>query len=399
MDIRQSDTRVLQDQLNLTQPVPMDSTLASINSELTAPGRLIAHNLPSLVVTVGSGTVVNPNTSKNRVLPFIDNTPVNFPGGTITFPSASGNITVSTASGPFPITIGASQFVAVLVQLDTSADLQLAVGAAASSLGAVVVPTGTASYLSLGYIIVESNGSSVIQNVTDAMIYQFAAAFAASSLTFRAPTVQKFLSGSGTYTLPSPTPLYLKVTAIGGGGGGAGSGTNGSSPGGGTAGGDTTFGSSLIKGGGGSGAGWASNNGGAGGTGFSGGSIELIVAQGGAGTAGQTNGTGNSELSGGAGGASYVGGNGGGGSFAAAGTAGSNLTGGGGGGAGIGSTGNSTSGGGGGGGGVTIAIVTSPLSTYPYAVGAGGPGGTAGTGGSTGGNGGTGYLVIEEYYQ
>jgi hypothetical protein len=54
-----------------------------------------------------------------------------------------------------------------------------------------------------------------------------------------APTVQKFLSGSGTYTTPtSPSPLYIKVTMVGGGGaaGGFGScspslgGSGGSSP-------------------------------------------------------------------------------------------------------------------------------------------------------------------------
>ena len=60
-----------------------------------------------------------------------------------------------------------------------------------------------------------------------------------------APTVQTFLSGSGTYTAPTgPAPLYIKVRAIGGGGGG-GSGANGGSTNGGN-GGNTTFGTSLL---------------------------------------------------------------------------------------------------------------------------------------------------------
>ena len=172
LDIRQSQTRVLQDQLNAASFIPMDSTLASINSELTTPGRLIAQFIPSLTVIVGAGTVVNPNTSKNRVLPFIDNIPTHFTGGTITFPSTTGNITVS--AGPsVPITIGANQFVAVLVQLDSSENIQLVVGAPASSLGTVVIPTGSSAFLAIGYIIVQSNGSSVIQNITNAMLYQF----------------------------------------------------------------------------------------------------------------------------------------------------------------------------------------------------------------------------------
>lgn len=172
LDIRQSQTRALQDQLNLNATQQMDSTLASINNELTPPGRLIAASTPSLVITVGSGTVVNPNTSKNRVLSFINNVPVTFTGGTITFPSTSGTITVSAGTNG-SITIGASQFCAVLIQLNSSGQFSLVTGTNAGSLGAVVVPSGSTSLLSLGYVIVQTNGSSVIQNITDAMLYQF----------------------------------------------------------------------------------------------------------------------------------------------------------------------------------------------------------------------------------
>lgn len=172
LDIRQSQTRVLQDQIDSAAVTQMDSVLASINNELTAPGRLIAASTPSLVVTINSGTVVNPNTSKNRVLPLLNNVAIPFTGGTITFPSTTGTITVSPGTNG-SITIGASQFIAVLVQLDTTGSINLSVGSAASSLGAVVVPGGSTSFLSLGYIVVQSNASSVIQSVTNAMLYQF----------------------------------------------------------------------------------------------------------------------------------------------------------------------------------------------------------------------------------
>ena len=53
-----------------------------------------------------------------------------------------------------------------------------------------------------------------------------------ATASFVAPTVQAFLSGSGTYTPPSSprTPLYLRVRAVAGGGGGS---ACGASPGGG----------------------------------------------------------------------------------------------------------------------------------------------------------------------
>lgn len=173
-DIRQSQTRVLQDQLDSAAVVQMDSVLASINNELTPPGRLIAASTPSLVVTVGTGTVVNPNTSKNRLIPFISNTYVNFAGGTITFPSGSGTITVSPGVN-LAITIGASQFMAITVQLDSTGLINLSAGTAAASaaLALAAASPGSSSFLSLGLIVIQTNAGSVIQSITNAFLWQF----------------------------------------------------------------------------------------------------------------------------------------------------------------------------------------------------------------------------------
>jgi len=56
-------------------------------------------------------------------------------------------------------------------------------------------------------------------------------------------------------------------------------------------------------------------------------------------------------------------------------------------------------GGGGGSGGFVDAIISSPSSTYGYAVGAAGGAGTAGGSGFVGGAGGSGIIIVEEYYQ
>jgi hypothetical protein len=173
-DIRQIQTRTLQDQLDSTAVVQMDSVLASINNELTPPGRLIAASTPSLVVTVGTGTVVNPNTSKNRLIPFISNTYVNFAGGTITFPSGTGTITVSPGVN-LAITIGASQFMAITVQLDSTGNINLSAGTATSSLATALAAAspGSSSFLSLGLIVIQTNASSVIQSIANSALYQF----------------------------------------------------------------------------------------------------------------------------------------------------------------------------------------------------------------------------------
>lgn len=223
---------------------------------------------------------------------------------------------------------------------------------------------------------------------------------ALASSDFIAPSIQKFTSGSGTYTTPAGV-LYIKVVMVGAGGGGAGSSTSAANNGGtGGTGGSTTFGTTLLSCVGGTGApGATSSVGGAGGT--------ASLGTGPTGTAltgskGAPNMEGQGILNtynfnGSLGGASPLGGAGGGGLFGAAGSAGITNSGSGGGGAG--SPAGGIAGAGGGAGGYIDALITSPSATYAYAVGAAGTAGAAGTTGAAGGAGGSGYIIVWEYRQ
>ncbi len=205
-----------------------------------------------------------------------------------------------------------------------------------------------------------------------------------------APTIQKFLSGSGTYTRPTgPTPSYIKIQMVGGGGGGGMGGAYTSAS---TAGTDTTFGTLTAGGGGGGGYGGAA--GGTGGTASLGvGPIGVAIL----GSPGTTNSQseGTTFCSGAQGGNSPYFSGGGGGTTAAAGDNGVANTGGGGGGGSSSTALYNTPGSGGGSGGFVDAIITSPASTYAYAVG---PGGSGGTGTYDGGAGAAGMIIITEYY-
>lgn len=210
------------------------------------------------------------------------------------------------------------------------------------------------------------------------------------------PTIQRFTSGSGTYTTPAGV-ARIKVTVVGGGGGGANGGTASGS--GGSNGGDSTFGPGITAAGG--AVGQYGGPGGSGGTvsdSISSGDTIAVAGGDGMGNAFQCGSTSvNMTYAGGAGGANPMGGAG----AVAPGASGSNAkanTGAGGGGGGASSSNsNSTSGGGGGGaGGHIVAFINSPAATYSYGVGAGGSGMTGGT---NGGNGAAGIIIVEEFYQ
>lgn len=218
------------------------------------------------------------------------------------------------------------------------------------------------------------------------------------AVTLLAPTVQKFTSGSGTYTLPtSPAPMYIRVVAVGGGGGGGGSGSGGGTAG--SVGGNTTFGTSLISANGGGGGTFQASGGGAGGSASLGVGPVGIAITGGGGESGNNQNQSNQTQSGGVGGNSALGGGARSTVYNSAGTSGAANTGGGGSGGGSNNVIGVGSGSGGGSGGYVDAIIYTPSSTYSFSVGVGGSAGTAGTSGLTGGAGGSGVIIVYEHYQ
>lgn len=211
------------------------------------------------------------------------------------------------------------------------------------------------------------------------------------------------VAANGTYFPTSSTVLWFHVRLAGGGGGGGGSGSASASAGG--TGGTTTFGTTFLSAAGGT----------AGATGTRGtgaaqptipANVSGIALAGADGSGGVYSGQGTTpiQLSGSPGGATPLGGAGGGASYGpATGSAGLAGTGAGGGGA---STGNANqwyAGGGGGSGGYYDVIV--PVSTLScssgcaFNTGTSGSAGPAGTGGQIGGAGAIGGIFIEEHYQ
>jgi len=215
-----------------------------------------------------------------------------------------------------------------------------------------------------------------------------------------APAV-RVLANSGTYSPPTGV-LYIKVKLVGGGGGGSGSANSSNNAGSGSAGGNTTFGTSLLTANGGNGGTAGAASGGAGGTASVSTSstvLQLSATQGGNGQGGGTyNGVTSIAVVGGQGASTPLGGNGGGGQANGnSNVAAQTNSGSGGGGAGAPATG--VGGAGGGAGGYVEAIITNPGANYSYVVGGTGSPGAAGSGGYAGGTGGAGTIIIEEHYQ
>ena len=246
--------------------------------------------------------------------------------------------------------------------------------------------------------LIDSSPNAVTITSYSTTMSQFAPFSSFSAISRSATQTQTILtSGSGTYYPPSGV-AWLRIRMVGGGGGGAGGGSGGSGAGGfGSAGGSTTFGTSLLTAGGGGGGVSQGTANPAGGTATIGSGATGISLVGASGTASPIAGL---YASGASGAASPFGSGGGGGyatSFGGS-AAPTNSGAGGGGGGSYTNSGANTGGGGGGAGGYIEAFISSPAASYAYSIGTGGGGGTAASGGFAGGGGGSGIIIVEENY-
>lgn len=273
--------------------------------------------------------------------------------------------------------------------------------ALAGATSGILTVTPTAVTSSHNYTLPAAQGaaSTFLQNDGSGILSWQAAAAAGS----QPPTIQRFLSGSGTYTTPAGV-TWIRVLMVGPGGGGAsGQGSAGANAGGnGSA--STTFGSSLLTataGGGGPGGG-VNVGGTAGTTTVSAPAVTIVALDGGIGQGGPFTGPSGPQANGGSGGSNAFGGAGGGGANSSSGNAvGGNAaqnSGAGGGGGGTSNNASSYGGGGGGAGGYIDAVIVAPSATYAYAIGSGGAGGAATAGCGAGGNGSDGVVIVIEYY-
>lgn len=324
------------------------------------------------------------------------------PGIAVTV-TASGITTLSVASAQLQVFTGTlAQTIKLPVATTLAAGQTIGINNESSSAITIQFQDGTSFSDAAGvsYATVPANKAVVLTVQTVATSNGtwnvFTSAGPSTGYTIINPTIQKFTSGSGTYTTPSGVQ-YIKVRMVGGGGGGSGSGNGAAGTGG--SGGTTSFGTSLLSAPGGGGAAYSAAI-------VSGGSATVSAPAIGSAFTGATGSAGNynngvqAALNGAPGGGSILfGGSGGGGlGNAAAGTNGITNTGGGGGGGGGGNNIAGYTGTGGGGSGSLEAIIASPSVTYTYSIGIAGTSGTAGTSGFAGGAGGSGYIEVTEYY-
>jgi hypothetical protein len=150
----------------------LDNLLVAINDELTQLLRMSASATPNLIVAVGSGVVVNSESSRTRSIPHVGALLPSFTSGTVTFPASSGGtITVSPGNNGV-LTVASGNYIKVLVYLDSSGNLNVLSGVENITEASATVPKAPIDTLPLGYVTLQ-NSLGTIQNISQGKIYQF----------------------------------------------------------------------------------------------------------------------------------------------------------------------------------------------------------------------------------
>jgi hypothetical protein len=171
-DARQTISRDTLNRIALATNTELDDLLRSLNAETTPPFHLYPSSPADLTLNVGSSKVQNPLTSRNRTVAAIGADTPNFTSGTIVLPAASGGTIVVTPGADQVLTVASGNYIKATIYLDANNELNLLMGTEAASeaaANALPAPDGT---LAIGYLVIQNVGG-VIQNVTNARIYQF----------------------------------------------------------------------------------------------------------------------------------------------------------------------------------------------------------------------------------
>lgn len=179
LDNRQSRQRSVLDQISDSTDLKLDNILSLMNDELTMPLRLRANSTPNLVLNVGAISVTTSDSGeghqRTKTIQPIQGLIPTFTGGTLTFPASSGGAVTGsgiTLSAAFNLTISSGNWRKVLLSINSDGVFTLSAGTEGASEVAASLPEADSGTLAIGYVAMQNIGG-VIQNVTNARVYQF----------------------------------------------------------------------------------------------------------------------------------------------------------------------------------------------------------------------------------
>ena len=173
LDARQTISRDTLNQIVNAADKELDDILRAVDSELTSPLALTENSPADLIVNIGALSITNSETGRTRSIPPISNLIPTFASGTVTLDATgAGNATPSSGVA-VALGMSASQFLKLGISIDPNGDIVLQGGTAGASVAAATNPPLVPNTHSVGYIVVETDGSNNVQNIEASDIFQY----------------------------------------------------------------------------------------------------------------------------------------------------------------------------------------------------------------------------------
>lgn len=172
-DIRQLRSRDTLSQISGVANTELDNIVRAIDKDLT-PSFVLSENSPaSRVVNIGGAIVTHPETGRLHTIPPMNSLSPTFTSGTVTIDATGAGNAVPSVGSNLSLGMSASRFLKISIAFDSSGNLVLQKGSQGVTESAASLPSATAGTYPIGYIVVSTDASNNVNNITASNIYQY----------------------------------------------------------------------------------------------------------------------------------------------------------------------------------------------------------------------------------
>jgi hypothetical protein len=159
IDIRQAVSRDSLGRITGTSGSQLDDITRALNTEIT-PVFALSVTGANRVVTVGAGTLANPDTGTSKAILSNGGTITSFASGTVTLDATGAGNATPSAGSALGLGMTASQFMYIGISITSAGNIALVKGTAGASQGAATIPARVSGNYPVGYFLVQTNGSN-----------------------------------------------------------------------------------------------------------------------------------------------------------------------------------------------------------------------------------------------
>jgi hypothetical protein len=196
--------------------IELDNILRSADSELSPILQLSTDSVRT--ISISSPVKLNPETARYTSLGPINGALSAFTGGTVQFPSITGDSITITPGSPQTLTMSINSFMKIGIHLEDSGNLLVSFGTESGTVDGTGTPPALPNSVAIGYVVLSSDGAGAVNTVDISEVYQYVGAYESLGISnFQDRNIK--MIGGGTWTwddgdLSLSASAYIQVPGL-----------------------------------------------------------------------------------------------------------------------------------------------------------------------------------------